>query len=514
MKKNVLFLSLLFLGVQVAMGQPSTSAPTPPARTAPKVISIFSNAYTNLAGTDFNPNWGQSTVVTTEEYVTGDQVLKYANLNYQGTALQGSVNALSMTHLHVDVWTSDETSFQITPISSDPTSEKLVAKPITINAWTSLDIPLTEFTGVDFSKIFQFKIVGSGGKTVYLDNLYFYDETTTTDTQAPTNFTASLGTVASDAVTLLLKATDDSGGINYTISYGTGPTVLTTAGVSNTEKAFLITGLEASTTYTFSIEAKDPTGNSAANNPLTVVAITLAAIPPAPVPTAAAGNVISIYSDTYTNIAGTNFYPWWNQTTVVSEVLLSGNKTLKYSTFNYMGIELGAHVDASTMTHLHVDIYPTTETKVNLTPISPGQEKSTSLGTLTANQWNSVDIPLTSYDNVNLADILQFKFDQGTGGIFYMDNLYFINKTGTGTDNIKSTKLEIYPNPTVDNLNIRSEKAISKVYINNLLGQNLKVVEVNGSDCVINLREFTSGNYILMIKDVDGNSVAKKIQKQ
>ena len=39
---------------------PLESASTQPARDAVDVISIFSDKYTDVAGTDFNPNWGQS----------------------------------------------------------------------------------------------------------------------------------------------------------------------------------------------------------------------------------------------------------------------------------------------------------------------------------------------------------------------------------------------------------------------------------------------------------------------
>lgn len=514
MKKLVLFFALLFSGAQFLSAQPTTSAPTPPDYGVGKVISIFSDAFADVPGTNFNPDWGQSTVVTTEEYVNGDIVLKYANLNYQGTALQGTINALSMTHLHVDLWTSDETSFQITPISSEPTKELLVTKPITLNAWTSLDIPLEEFTGVDFSKIFQFKVVGSGGKTVYLDNLYFYDETTTVDTQAPINFTASVGTITSDAVTLLLNATDDSEAINYIISYGTVPTVVNAAGVSGVERSVLISGLESSTAYTFSVTAKDPTGNTAINSPIEVTATTLAGLPAAPTPTVNQAHVISVYSDAYTNHSA-NFYPWWNQTTTVTEVYLSGNKTLKYSNFNYMGIELlGGSINVSEMTHLHVDIYPTTESAVNLTPISPGNEKSTSLGALTQDQWNGVDIPLTSYNNVNMAEIIQLKFDGGSGGIFYMDNLFFVNKNATGTNNINSTSLSVFPNPTTDFVYIHSENKIEKVYLNTILGQNIKSIDVNNSEISVDMSNLPTGNYILLVKDAEGNLITTKVQRR
>jgi hypothetical protein len=109
--------------------------------------------------------------------LAGDTTLKYANLNYQGTELSMHIDASKMTKLHIDVYTVNETSLQITPIS--PAHEMLVAlTPLTQNVWNSFDVPLSSFTGVVLADIFQFKIVGSGGKTVYLDNLYFFDDST------------------------------------------------------------------------------------------------------------------------------------------------------------------------------------------------------------------------------------------------------------------------------------------------------------------------------------------------
>jgi hypothetical protein len=90
--------------------------------------------------------------------------------------LQTSINAGAMTHLHLDVYTENETTLQITPISDSPVAEFLYTlTPLNQNSWNSFNIPLTTFTGVDKADIFQFKFVGSGGKTVYIDNLYFHN---------------------------------------------------------------------------------------------------------------------------------------------------------------------------------------------------------------------------------------------------------------------------------------------------------------------------------------------------
>jgi len=62
-----------------------TTAPTTPTHAAGVVIAVYSDTYTDLAGTNFNPNWGQSTTVTVDYLAAGNNTLKYENLNYQGT---------------------------------------------------------------------------------------------------------------------------------------------------------------------------------------------------------------------------------------------------------------------------------------------------------------------------------------------------------------------------------------------------------------------------------------------
>ncbi|MDD4972067.1 MAG: CehA/McbA family metallohydrolase [Paludibacter sp.] len=97
------------------------------------------------------------------------------------------------------------------------------------------------------------------------------------DTSAPTAFTATLGTVTQNSVELLLNATDNSGSVNYTVSYGNGPTVIIITGISATQKSCIVTGLNPGTSYTFSVIAKDAALNPAPNNPIAVVATTASA---------------------------------------------------------------------------------------------------------------------------------------------------------------------------------------------------------------------------------------------
>ncbi|GAB4341898.1 MAG: hypothetical protein Kow0037_28880 [Calditrichia bacterium] len=146
---------------------------------------------------------------------------------------------------------------------------------------------------------------------------------------------------------------------------------------------------------------------------------------PAPTPTYPAGNVISIFSDAYSNVPGTNFFPNWGQSTVASQVQIQGNNTLKYSGLNYQGIELasGNHQDVSGMDYLHLDVWTANSTNLNVYLISPGPVETPYAIPVPTSGWASVDIPLSAFAPVDLTNVFQFKFD-GNGDI-YIDNLLF-----------------------------------------------------------------------------------------
>lgn len=146
----------------------------------------------------------------------------------------------------------------------------------------------------------------------------------------------------------------------------------------------------------------------------------------APIPATPAANVTSIFSDAYTNVAGTNFNPNWGQTTVATQVPIAGNNTLRYGGLNYQGIELGSAQNVTNRNFLHIDFYSANSTSLKVYLISPGPiEKSVTLTVPTVGGWNSIDIPLTSFAPVNLNNVFQMKFD-GNGTI-YLDNIYFRN---------------------------------------------------------------------------------------
>ncbi len=145
---------------------------------------------------------------------------------------------------------------------------------------------------------------------------------------------------------------------------------------------------------------------------------------PAPVPTFPAGDVISIYSDAYQNVGGTNFAPNWGQKTVVTQPSIGGNATLLYSGLDYQGIQFGSSQNVSSYGYLHLDYYSANATDLEVYLISPGPvETAYSLSVPTGSGWRSVDIPLAEFTPVALAEVFQLKF-VGNGNV-YLDNILF-----------------------------------------------------------------------------------------
>ena len=162
----------------IAAAAPET-APAAPTYQAEEVISVFSDAYAAVEGINLNPNWGQSTVVT-EETIAENTVLKYENLNYQGTTFETAIDLSSKTRLNIDYFTGDASTLKFFLISpdgddaDDAAEEKAYELDLTNQGqWNRAIIDLTHFSDVvDLSQVFQLKVEGTG--TVYFDNIFFY----------------------------------------------------------------------------------------------------------------------------------------------------------------------------------------------------------------------------------------------------------------------------------------------------------------------------------------------------
>ena len=250
--------------------EPDVAAPTPPALPPNEVISIFSDAFTNVEDTDFFPDWGQSTQVSIID-IEGSSTLKYENFNYQGTQFASPIDASEMDYIHLDMWTADATSVNFFLVSPGPV-ETAYALPITPNEWVSYDIPLSEFAPVDLSDVIQFKFDGGDGtQTIYLDNLYFYtdeveegSDATLSDLQVDGTTVDGFSPSILNYSVVLPEGTTEVPDVTATTNDPDATAEITPADAIPGTTSILVTSAntEVELTYTvaFSLDTGDPTG--------------------------------------------------------------------------------------------------------------------------------------------------------------------------------------------------------------------------------------------------------------
>jgi hypothetical protein len=167
----------------------------------------------------------------------------------------------------------------------------------------------------------------------------------------------------------------------------------------------------------------------------------------APIPTEVAANVISLFSNTYTNVPVDFFNGFYDgSTTKISDIKLGADDFKYYSNLNYVGIEFkNPAIDATQLNFLHLDIWTngTTSssfiikirdrgangvlnTNVNTGgPTEDDKEISYTVpaSQITKGQWLSINIPLTGDIALQKGNLAQIVF---VGDInFLLDNLYF-----------------------------------------------------------------------------------------
>ncbi len=319
---------------------PTTAAPTPTAA-ASNVIALFSNAYTNKTVDTWRTSWSAATL--TEIKISADDVKKYSGLDFVGIEAMGAnaIDATQMTHVNFDVWTPNATTVRLKLVDfGSPQSEFEVAGVPTVGQWTTVKIPLADFTGLkaraNLSQ-FIFSALPTGAATVFLDNIYFSKEST--------------------------------------------PLAPTTA---------------------------------------------------APTPTKASGDVISLFSNAYTNKTIDTWRTSWSAATL-TEMKIADDDVKKYSGLDFVGIEaMGANaIDATQMTHVSFDVWTSNATTVRLKLVNfigSGNSEFEVAKTPTAGTWNTIKIPLADFTGLTArANLSQFIFSAlptGTATVF-IDNLYF-----------------------------------------------------------------------------------------
>lgn len=167
---------------------PFMSAPTPPARNASDVVSIFSDAYQNVQVDNYNGFFQFQTTQGGKIDIAGDNILSYTQLNFVSINMFESpnVDASAMTHLHLDVNVREALRpgafLRVVIINNNGPGETsgsvnlLSYKPLVRDNWVSYDIPILDFAGLGVPNDVDLIFFVSDGtiSNIYVDNVYFY----------------------------------------------------------------------------------------------------------------------------------------------------------------------------------------------------------------------------------------------------------------------------------------------------------------------------------------------------
>jgi hypothetical protein len=213
--------------------------------------------------------------------------------------------------------------------------------------------------------------------------------------------------------------------------------------------------------HTLTVVAKDSGGNSVTSAPVVIQVANLAPPPltyptnnaPDPIWPAASVKSLKNSSGTYVDKPGIGWYNPFGSGTVGMNYTITntGRVVLSYKPLSYVGVELdptysiGGETDLSGKTHMHVDVWTTADQLgiklVTETLGTPGTKfeqeyQITAPGPITSNTWVSLDIPLSTWTNLNpnlnLSKLIQMLWTDNFGpgvqnGTFYIDNVYFHN---------------------------------------------------------------------------------------
>jgi hypothetical protein len=290
----------------------------------------------------------------------------------------------------------------------------------------SYDIPLTDFIGLTNRAHLAQMIFVSSTSTVFIDNVYFWRSS-----NAPTisGFSIPAQTLGVSPFNITQPTSNSSGTFTYTSSNTSVATVsgsvITVVGVGTA----IITATQA------------PSGAFTEGTATTTLVVGYPGpTTAAPNPTQLQANVISLFSNTYFNRPVDTWSATWDNADV-TDILVSGNTTKKYSNLVFAGVEFTTiPLNATNYQTIHLDVWTPDATtfKIKLVDfgangIFGGGDDSEQELTFTPaqNTWVSYDIPLSDFTGLaERAHLAQMIFVSSNSTV-YMDNVYFWKPAGT-----------------------------------------------------------------------------------
>ncbi|MEO1033162.1 MAG: T9SS type A sorting domain-containing protein [Bacteroidota bacterium] len=248
-------------------------------------------------------------------------------------------------------------------------------------------------------------------------------------------------------------------------------------------------------------------------------------------------DVISFFSDAYSDITVDTFdTPWCGNTT--TEVMVDGNPTKLTTGAACEGVDWQSSrpVDASSMTHFHMDFYTDEADLVgkvfNLkfsqwSDDDPGNdpdngersalELAINTGTspaIVTGSWVSIDVEIdvAFFNNLRRDDIVQFVITTNLQNVWY-DNLYLHNNTVLSTNEFETAELKVFPNPTNGDWNLLSANTINDVLVYDILGKQVITMSPDSNEATIDGSSLRTGVYFARIEGVNGSQTIKLVKE-
>ena len=248
--------------------------------------------------------------------------------------------------------------------------------------------------------------------------------------------------------------------------------------------------------------------------PACPVAVTGPTDAPATPPVRDAADVISVYGEAYGTAIGLN-NTTWDKSTFADETI-AGNVVLKVelSGGDFIGADLGQTIDATNMTHFHIDYWLAGDLLTGQTMNTKWSNHSGGNGETSSFQdynaapevgsWKSRDIDITALTGDTSRDelaqlIISLAAAGGTyPSTIYIDNVYFY-KEATASINDIEINVNVYPNPVKDILNVISAESIDVVRIFDLTGRVVKQATPNKANFDLDVADLSNGVYLVKL---------------